>query len=152
MTLKLLAGVRVIELSLIIPGNQTGGLLADLGADVIKIEPPPFGDYIREVRPIDLAKRISEMDLFLNRNKRSLTVDLKTEGGRNLFYALVETADIVFDLSVPGTREKLKVDYESCRKVKSDIIYCSMTHLGQEGPDAWHRDHGEGRGFGGNDR
>ena len=136
MTLKLLDGVRVLEMALIIPGDQAGEMLADLGAEVIKIEPPPYGDYMREMWAVDEDEDVGAMHLMLNRNKKSVTLDLKKEEGRKIFFRLLETADVVTDLSLPGTRDKLGVGYEDCRKVKPDIVYASITGYGYTGPYA----------------
>ena len=134
MTLKLLSSVRVLELAIEIPGNQAPCILADMGADVIKIEPPPVGDYVREVYPLEMPDQIERhygvgvAHLMFNRNKRSVALDLKQEEGREVFYRLLATTDIVFDLSIPGTRTKLQVDYESCRKRKPKKFKLSLTN------------------------
>ena len=135
MTLKLLDGVRVLEMALIIPGDQAGEMLADLGAEVIKIEPPPYGDYLRDLDPIE-GENLGPNHLMLNRNKKSVTLDLKKDEGREIFFRLLETADAVSDLSLPGVRDRLGVGYEDCRKVKPDIVYSSMTGYGYTGPYA----------------
>ena len=142
MTLKLLDGVRALEMALMIPGDQAGQMLADLGAEVIKIEPPPYGDYMREMWAVDDDEDVGPQHLMLNRNKKSVTLDLKKEEGRKIFFRLLETADVVTDLSLPGTREKLGVGYEDCRNVKPDIVYASITGFGYTGPYARLPSHG----------
>ena len=148
MTLKLLSGIRVLELAIELPGAQAPSILADLGAQVIKIEPPPVGDYQREVWSIKTPKPgprhagIGVSHLAFNRNKRSLALDLKQEEGREVFYELLKDTDIVFDLSIPGSRAKLGVDYESCKQRKPDIVYVSLSGFGQNGPYAPLPSHG----------
>jgi crotonobetainyl-CoA:carnitine CoA-transferase CaiB-like acyl-CoA transferase len=115
-----------------------------MGAEVIKIEPPPVGDYMRDVGRLDTEVRASAGHLMLNRNKRSLTLNLRTEAGKEVFFSLLRTADAVFDLSVPGAREALGVDYEKCRQVKPDIVYVSLTGYGYNGPYAKFPSHGFG--------
>ncbi|HWU25326.1 MAG TPA: CaiB/BaiF CoA-transferase family protein [Rhizomicrobium sp.] len=148
MTLELLKGVRVLELAIEILGNQAPSVIADLGADVIKIEPPPVGDYVREIWPIKSRDEATQMTrigvshLIFNRNKRSIALDFKQPEAREIFYKLLETTDVVFDLSVPGTRQKLGVDYESCRRHKKDIVYVSLSGFGATGPYATMPSHG----------
>lgn len=131
MTLPLLNGVRVLELALLMPADHVGGILADLGAEVIKIEQPPHGDYVRELGGV-LAPGISEFSLFFNRNKKSLSLDLKTEEGQRIFHELLKTTDVVYESGVPGTKKKLGADYEVCKAIKPDIIYVSFPGYGVE--------------------
>ncbi|HYH49412.1 MAG TPA: CaiB/BaiF CoA-transferase family protein [Acidimicrobiia bacterium] len=130
--LPLLSGVRVLDLCKLIPGGQATAKLADLGAEVIKIEEPPLGDYIRGVAPV--VNGLSYWDLTINRNKKSLGLNLKTQDGRRIFFELLQTADAVVEVSKPGTFKKLGIDYESLRPHKPDIVYCSITGYGQTGP------------------
>jgi len=129
MALPLLKGVRVLELALLMPADHVGGILADLGAEVIKVEQPPKGDYVRELGGV-LAPGISEFHLFFNRNKKSLAINLRTEEGQKVFHELLKTTDIVYESGVPSARKKLRADYESCKATKPDIIYASFPGFG----------------------
>lgn len=130
--LPLLNGVRVLDLTKLF--TLATGRLADLGADVIKVEEPPAGDYLRGLPPIVESAGVSLAYLMLNRNKRSIGLDLKQDEGRQLFLELVKTADVVVELSKPEAFRRLGLDYESLRDVKPDLIYCSITGYGQDGP------------------
>ncbi|MBW8826011.1 MAG: CoA transferase [Acidobacteria bacterium] len=121
----LLKGIRVLDLCKLVPGDDATRLLADLGADVIKVEEPTVGDWIRDLPEIYRA---------LNRNKRSLTLNLKSDEGRRIFHELLETAQVVVEVSKPGTFQRIGMDYESLRARKPDLIYCSVTGYGQESP------------------
>lgn len=143
MTYPLLEGVRVLELALLMPADQVAANLADLGADVIKVEQPPLGDYVRDLGGI-LGPGISELHLFHNRNKRSLAINLRTEEGQKVFHQLVKTADVVYESGTPGSKIKLKADYESCRKVNPNIVYASFNPYGNKGPYSHMPSHGWG--------
>ena len=130
--LPLLAGVRILDLCKLIPGGLATAKLADLGAEVIKIEEPPLGDYIRGTPPV--VNGLSYWDLTINRNKKSVGLNLKTDEGQRIFFELLQTADAVVEVSKPGTFQKLGIDYESLRAVKPDLVYCSITGYGQTGP------------------
>lgn len=123
-----LAGVRVVDVSRALAGPFTTMLLADLGADVIKLEMPGTGDESRYWGP-PFATYMSS-----NRNKRSIEVDLHTDEGQKVFLDLVKTADIVVENFRPGTMKRFNLDYEKVSKVKPDIIYCSISAFGQTGP------------------
>ena len=120
----LLNGVRVLDLSIWRPGPYTTQLLADLGADVLKVE-PPGGDPMR-IFP--------ELFASLNANKRSIELDLKDDAGRARAHALVIDADVVVEGFRPGVVDRLGVDYESMRASNPAIIYCSISGFGQTGP------------------
>lgn len=143
MTLPLLEGIRILELSLLMPADHVGGILADMGADVIKVEQPPNGDYIRELGGT-LGPGVSEYHLYYNRNKRSLALNLKTEEGQKIFHDLVATADVVYESGTPGSKKKLGADYESCVKANPNIIYASFPPYGNFGPYAYMPSHGWG--------
>src|SRR5262245_61893675 len=115
-----LTGFRVLELSHIVAGPSGGVLFADLGADVIKVEEPRTGDQARA-----MPNRGSTF-YALNRNKRSLAVDLKSEAGREIFKRLVQSADILLDNYAPGVLERLGFGYEWGSHVNPGIIYCSI--------------------------
>lgn len=127
-----LKGLKVVDLTRLLPGAFCTLLLADMGADVIKVEEPTRGDYMRELPP----KIDGESALFLavNRNKKSITLNLKAERGREAFLRLAKTADVVVEGFRPGVAKRLGVDYESVRKVNESVIYCSITGYGQSGP------------------
>ncbi len=127
-----LEGITVIELGQAVAGPYVGTLLADLGAEVIHIERPGVGDLARHWIPI--RGDLSFYFAVTNRNKKSITLDLKREEGREVFFRLVEKADVIIENFVPGVVKKLGVDYESVKKVKPDIIYCHISGFGQTGP------------------
>lgn len=131
---KPLEGIRVLDLTHMLPGPFCTMMLADMGAEVIKVENPNGGDSFRTRKP--LKKNEGTAFLMLNRNKKSVVVDLKTEEGRNFFMKLASTADIVFEQFKPGTVKKLGIDYEQVKAHNPSIIYCSLTGYGQEGPYA----------------
>jgi formyl-CoA transferase len=109
-------------------------MLGDMGADVIKVEPPEGGDQTRSAMGFKLKGDDSLGFLNLNRNKRSVTLDLKSEEGREQFYRLARTADVLVENYRPGVTKRLGIDYDSIRAVKPDIIYASISGFGQTGP------------------
>ena len=127
-----LAGLRVLELSNFMAGPYCGLVLADLGADVIKVENPNGGDFSRDSPPF--LGGISAGFLALNRNKRSLAVDLKHPEGRALFLRLARAADVVLENFRPGTMRDLGIDYETVRADNPGVVYCSVSGYGQTGP------------------
>lgn len=127
-----LDGIRVLDMSRLLPGPYGTMLLADLGADVIKIEDPEAGDYARFQEP--MVEGQGALFTMVNRNKRSVQLDLEKEEGRKIFMNLAESADVIFEQFRPGIVEKLGVDYESVKEVNSGIIYCSLSGFGQDGP------------------
>ncbi len=124
-------GIRVLDLSEYIAGPLAGELLADLGADVIKVE-PPLGDFWRHTAPV--APGESRGFVGVNKGKRSISLDLKQEEGRAVFRRLAETADIVLANYRPGVAERLGVDYTTLSAINPRIIYCQNTAFGSEGP------------------
>jgi crotonobetainyl-CoA:carnitine CoA-transferase CaiB-like acyl-CoA transferase len=128
----LLEGVRILDLTRLIHAGYATRVLADLGADVIKIEAPGVGDYLRGLPPFQNG--ISAGYLALNRNKRSVSLNVKSDRGRELFFELLRGADAVVQVSKPGTFAKLGLDYESLRQVKADIVYTEISAFGQTGP------------------
>ncbi len=129
---EVLENVRVLDLSQIMAGPLSSMILGDLGADVIKIEPPE-GDTARSMGDTFL-KGQSDYLLSLNRNKRSIVIDLKKEEGREIFYRLAREADVILENFRPGTVEKLGVDYATVSRLNPRIIYCSVSGFGQKGP------------------
>ncbi|MGI8559814.1 MAG: CaiB/BaiF CoA transferase family protein [Solirubrobacteraceae bacterium] len=132
-----LAGVRVLDLSRLLPGGFCSLLLADFGADVLKVEDTGMGDYIRWAPPYyegaDPSARGS-LFLALNRNKRSIRIDLKSEQGREVLLALVRSYDVVLEGFRPGVLDRLGVGYERMREENPRIVYCAITGYGQDGP------------------
>lgn len=133
---ELLSGIRVLDLTRLLPGPYATLLLADLGADVLKIEEPRLGDPVRAVPPFREGR--SARFEALNRNKKSLTLDLKKPEGLRVFYKLVERSDVVVEGFRPGVAGRLGIDYERVRAVNPRIVYCSLSGYGQTGP---YRDH-----------
>lgn len=127
-----LAGIRVLDLSRLLPAPFATMILADLGADVIRVESPMGGDRLRLMPPY--VKEMSAYFITINRNKRSVAIDMKSQTGRDVFFELVKTADVVVEGFKPGTVDRLGVGYEHVRAVKPDIIYCSLSGYGQTGP------------------
>ncbi len=136
-----LDGVRVLDLSRLLPGGFCSLLLADAGADVIKVEDTGMGDYVRWSPPYvgtdehqGLGTR-SALYLALNRGKRSIRLDLKSEGGREALLRLAEEADVVLESFRPGVLDRLGCGYEALRERNSRIVYCAITGYGQSGPN-----------------
>jgi crotonobetainyl-CoA:carnitine CoA-transferase CaiB-like acyl-CoA transferase len=129
-----LAGVRVIEFCNVAAGPYCAMLLADLGADVVKVEHPRGGDTLRAWPPI--TEGYSENFASLNRNKRSVTLDLKDPAGRDRARELVLGADVLVENNRPGVMERLGLGYGAFRDGKPSLVYCSISAFGQEGPRA----------------
>jgi crotonobetainyl-CoA:carnitine CoA-transferase CaiB-like acyl-CoA transferase len=130
-----LSGVKVIELSHIMAGPACGMLLADLGADVIKVEKFPDGDDSRRMVPPRVDGE-SAAFMILNRNKRGTAINLKSEAGRSLLRRMLATADVLIENFRPGTMERLGLGYESLRETNPGLIYCQLTGFGTTGPYA----------------
>ena len=128
-----LSGMRVLDVCQVMAGPFCCMLLGDLGADVIKVEPPE-GDQARRAMGFKLKGDDSLGFLNMNRNKRSIILDLKSEAGRNVFFRLAETADVIVENYRPGAMKKLGVDYEAVRAVNPGVIYASISEFGQSGP------------------
>ena len=137
--MQALTGIRVLDMSRLLPGPYCTMLLADFGAEVIKIEEPGKGDYSRSFPPF--LKDFGYWHLQLNRNKQSVVLDLKSEEGKKIFLELIKTADVVVESYRPGVLKKLGVDYEAAAKVNPKIIYCSLSGYGSKGPLAHKADH-----------
>lgn len=130
---KSLDGIRVIDLTTFMTGPFATMVLGDLGAEIIKVEPPGGGDASRHIPP-HFHEGECLYYLSLNRNKKGITLNLSTDKGREILYDLVKQADIVMDNYRPGVTRKLKVDYESLKAVNPSIICCSITSFGHDGP------------------
>ncbi|MGB7338869.1 MAG: CaiB/BaiF CoA-transferase family protein [Phototrophicaceae bacterium] len=129
---KALAGIKILDLTRLLPGAICSMLLGDMGADVIKVEDPYAGDYARITPPL-----IDGMGAFFrssNRNKRSIVIDLKQGEGQAAFYRLVQDADVVLEGFRPTVTERLKIDYPTLKQHNPSIIYCSLSGWGQTGP------------------
>jgi formyl-CoA transferase len=133
---RLLEGIRVLDLSNVLAGPFCGYQLALLGADVIKVESPEGGDLARQLGA-DAALNASGMGasfLAQNADKRSVVIDLKSEGGRQDFLKLVRDADVVLENFRPGVMKRLGLDHEALKVVKPDLVYCAISGFGQDGP------------------
>jgi crotonobetainyl-CoA:carnitine CoA-transferase CaiB-like acyl-CoA transferase len=132
-----LEGIRVLDLSRLLPGGFCSLLLADFGADVLKVEDTGMGDYIRWSPPYyDGAHESARSALFLslNRNKRSIRLNLKHERGREALLRLVREYDVVLESFRPGVLDRLGVGYERMREENPGIVYCAISGYGQAGP------------------
>lgn len=128
-----LDGVRVLDLSRMLTGGYATMLLGDLGAEVIKIEPPAGGDPLRAMPP-HFDRGESAYFLAISRNKKSVTLDLRTDEGRGLLHRLVPLADVVFDNFRPGVLQRLGADYPTLAELHPGIICCSNSTYGHTGP------------------
>jgi len=128
-----LEGMRVLDLTRLLPGPYCTLLLADMGADVLKVEDPKGGDFVRWTPPLT-ASGMGINHHILNRNKRSIALDLKRKEGRELLVELAGWAEVLVEQFRPGVMERLGLDYETIREVNPSIIYCSITGYGQDGP------------------
>jgi alpha-methylacyl-CoA racemase len=132
-----LDGLRVLDLSRLLPGGFCSLLLADFGAEVIKLEDTGPGDYVRWAPPFyDGADETARSALFLalNRGKRSIRVDLKSEQGKEVLLRLAAGADVLLESFRPGVLDRLGVGYERLRVVNPGLVYCAITGYGQDGP------------------
>ena len=126
-----LSGVRVVEFCQVLAGPYCGMLLADLGAEVVKVEPPD-GDMMRQWPPI--SEGYSENFASINRNKRSVVLDLKNPEHKQAARRLVLSADVVLENNRPGVMDRLGLGYDSFRAEKPGLVYCSISAFGQSGP------------------
>jgi crotonobetainyl-CoA:carnitine CoA-transferase CaiB-like acyl-CoA transferase len=132
-----LEGVRVLDLSRLLPGPFCSLLLADFGADVLKVEDTAMGDYLRWSPPMVEGveeSAASAMFLALNRNKRSVRVNLKDARGREVLFALVRASDVVLESFRPGVLDRLGCGYAALREVNPAIVYCAISGYGQDSP------------------
>jgi crotonobetainyl-CoA:carnitine CoA-transferase CaiB-like acyl-CoA transferase len=134
-----LTGIRVLDLTRLLPGAFCTMLLADQGADVIKVEEPDRGDYMRWYPPLVDGQSVAFNSL--NRNKRALTLNLKSEVGRELFKSLVATAEVVVEGNRPGVMARLGLGWEVLHEIKPRLVLCSITGYGQDGPFAQRAGH-----------
>jgi crotonobetainyl-CoA:carnitine CoA-transferase CaiB-like acyl-CoA transferase len=136
---KPLSGVRVLDLTRLLPGAMATLHLADMGADVIKIEDTDAGDYSRSMGRV--RDGMSDFFRLLNRNKRAVRLDLKQARGREAFLRLAQRADAVVEGFRPGVMAKLGVGYDAVAGVNARIVYCSISGYGQDGPYAQRAGH-----------
>ncbi len=129
-----LQGIRILDLTRLYPGPLGTMMLADMGADVIKVEDMNSPDYMRFYPPYIESE--SAGFIAVNRSKRSLAINLKSAGGVGIFFDLLKTADIVIEQFRPGVLDELGIGYAAAGKIKPDIIYVSITGYGQDGPYA----------------
>ncbi len=130
-----LDGIRVIELAHIMSGPTAGMLLADMGADVIKVERVPGGDDVRRFIPPEVNGEASAF-MMMNRNKRGIALDLKQDAARSVLRRLIDRADVVIENFRVGTLEKLDLGYDVLRLGNPALIYCAISGYGRTGPDA----------------
>ena len=130
-----LKGVTIIELAHIMAGPCCGMLLADLGAEVIKVERIPGGDDSRRFATVDIAGE-SPTFMMMNRNKRGIAVDLKTGGGKEVLRRLLKTADVVIENYRRGTMERFGLGYDSLKEANPRLVYCEISGFGRTGPYA----------------
>lgn len=129
-----LAGIRVLDISQVMAGPFCCMLLGDMGADVIKIEPPKTGDSTRHSMGFRLKGEDSPGFLALNRNKRSIALNLKDDADREVLYALVRSADVLVENARPGVAGRLGIDYDTLSKINPRLVYASISGFGQTGP------------------
>jgi len=135
--MKALQGIKVLDLTHMLSGPYAGMILADLGAESIKVEPPVTGEGTRRLLEKDAENSLNGFGAYfmtLNRNKKSVTLDLKSEKGLEIFYELVKTADVVLSNFSAGVTQRLKIDYEQLLKINPRIITCTVTGFGETGP------------------
>lgn len=129
-----LAGVRVLDLTQVMAGPYCTMLLADMGADVIKVEPPKTGDQTRGAMGFKMKGDDSLGFMNLNRNKRSITLNLKSDAGREVLLRLVKQADILVENYRPGVMKRLGLDYDTLHAINPGLVYASISGFGQTGP------------------
>jgi len=136
---KPLSGVRVLDLTRLLPGPMATLHLADMGADVVKVEDTAAGDYSREMGRV--RDGVSDFFRLINRNKRAIQLDLKHPQGREVFLRLAKDADILVESFRPGVMTKLGLGYEAISAINPRIVYCSISGYGQDGPYAGRAGH-----------
>jgi crotonobetainyl-CoA:carnitine CoA-transferase CaiB-like acyl-CoA transferase len=134
-----LTGIRVLDLTRLLPGPFCTLLLADMGADVIKVEEPGSGDYMRWTPP--LVDGQSALFNSVNRNKRSITLNLKSEAGRDLLLRLIDTAHVLVEGNRPGVMDRLHLGWDVIHARNPRLVMCSITGYGQDGPFALRAGH-----------
>jgi formyl-CoA transferase/CoA:oxalate CoA-transferase len=130
---RLLEGVRILEITRMLSGPYCGILLGDLGAEMIKIEQPGTGDPMRIMPPV-MGETMAAYYVAINRNKKSITLDLKKPEGKEVFYRLVAESDVVLDNFRAGVLKNLGIDYDTLRHKNPRIISASVSGFGEDGP------------------
>jgi crotonobetainyl-CoA:carnitine CoA-transferase CaiB-like acyl-CoA transferase len=136
--MKALSGIRMLELTHMVSGPYAGMIMADLGVEAIKVEPPVHGETTRNLMANEPMFNVDGMGpyfLTFGRNKKSVTINLKSDEGLELFYDLVKESDVVLNNYSAGVVERLKIDHENLSKINPRIITCSITGFGETGPD-----------------
>jgi len=128
-----LEGLRILDLTRLLPGPYCTLLLADIGAEVVKVEDPEVGDYLRFTPPIS-PSGMSIHFHTINRNKKSIAINLKHEKGRKILKDLARDFDVLIEQFRPGVMERMGLGYDVLRKVNPRLVYCSITGYGQDGP------------------
>ena len=136
MTQAALAGIKVVDLSRVLAGPSATQCLADLGAEVIKIERPETGDETREWAPPQFGDGTSAYFATVNRNKQSVTIDISTAAGQEIIKKMVADADVLVENYKVGGLKKYGLDYDSLKEANPRLVYASLTGFGQTGPDA----------------
>lgn len=131
---KLLTGMKILDLTRLLPGGYATQLLGDLGAEVLKVEDPWQGDYMRWMEPYLPGTQESALYFGLNRNKKSLKLNLKSSEGREVFFKLLKSYDVVLEGFRPGVMESLGLGYEVLQAANPRVILCSISGYGQDGP------------------
>jgi crotonobetainyl-CoA:carnitine CoA-transferase CaiB-like acyl-CoA transferase len=126
--------MRVLDLSRLLPGPYCSRILADFGFEVIKVEHPGGGDWSRHVPPLDPGSGEGRLFRALNRGKKSLTLDLKSDEGSAILLQLAGSADVLLESFRPGVMERLGLGYEALAQANAHLVYCSLSGYGQEGP------------------
>jgi crotonobetainyl-CoA:carnitine CoA-transferase CaiB-like acyl-CoA transferase len=130
---RALDGIRVVDFSHFIAGPFATMILADMGAEVLKIEAPGRGDDLRRYPPVDPRLKHGAPFLWTNRNKRSVAIDLKSPEGVEVARELIRTADVIVENFSTGVMDRFGLSYDDCRKINPSIIYCSVSAYGREG-------------------
>ncbi|MFF0826503.1 CaiB/BaiF CoA transferase family protein [Brevibacillus sp. NPDC003359] len=128
----ILTGLKILDFSTLLPGPFATMMLADMGADVVKVESPHREDVVKHLPPMD--GEVSATFAHLHRSKRSLALDLKTEEAKEVVYQLVKEYDIVIEQFRPGVMDRMGIGYEKLKEINPRIIYCSISGYGQTGP------------------
>lgn len=131
-----LEGIKVLEVAKTLAGPISGQMLGDLGAEVIKVEQPIIGDESRHFKPPEWDGE-SCFYLSSNRNKRSVTLNLKSDEGREIVYDLVRKSDVFIENFRTGTQERLGIDYETLKAINPQLIYLSISGFGRTGPEKY---------------
>lgn len=129
-----LQGMKVLDFTRLLPGPFATMRLADMGAEVIKVEDPVLGDSTRAVPPAPNGSEIGNLFFNLNRNKKSLAIDFKTIAGQHILHRMIEQADVIIESYRPGVMAQFGLEYETVSSLNPRLIYCSLTGYGQMGP------------------